>query len=483
MKNKKLIHIASALCFLAYNIVFMSFTASAQINKKTEPVVLNGIVTFTGITDAAEEKVTYLVKPQNAPDEDFLAIGELSAASDGSFTIEFGLNASGTYVLDIKDANGNTHSETIAYTTAADRQAQLLADINTGTADEVKSALWELNFEYDEVKFNSLTEEAKNWIVKYLPKCGPYTLMADAQSEYKKQNALYAINSAKVAGIKAEVAKHQAFLALAANSEVNTFVTYSGTAQQTALVTSLSSNPAYTTDLLVSAITAANDVPNPTPSYPSSGGGGGGGGGGASKPTITGISINPNPAPSQEPKEETKTFADMSEAAWAKEAVESLCEKGVISGDENGNFRPNSGITREEFVKMVVVAFGVKDAENNFVFLDVFDSDWYFEYVGAAYEAGIVNGISEDFFGINKPLTRQDAAVILKRAADYAQISINDVREYDGFNDSNEIADYAADAVNTLYRGGVISGMPDGSFKPTDTCTRAETAKMIYEII
>ena len=77
MKNKKLKHIASALCFLAYNIVFMSFTASAQINKKTEPVVLNGIVTFTGITDAAEEKVTYLVKPQNAPDEDFLAIGEL----------------------------------------------------------------------------------------------------------------------------------------------------------------------------------------------------------------------------------------------------------------------------------------------------------------------------------------------------------------------------------------------------------------------
>lgn len=479
MKNKRLIHIFSAICL--FSVPFMSSIASAQISKTTETSVLNGIVSFSGKTDAQTGKVMYLVKPQGSSDEEFVAIDELTADLDGKFKIELGFKNSGTYVLDIKDASGATYSEVIEYMTAVDRQAQILLDINTGTPDEVEKALSELNFEYDTVKFNALaTDEAKNWIVKYIQMCRPYALMSDVEAEYKKQNALYLINSAKVTGIRTEMGKHQVLLGLSGNVEVNKFISSSGTAKPSALVTSLSANPAYKADLLVAAITEANKVPNRDITYPS---GGGGGGGGATKPYITNIVKNPNPTPSEDTREETKVFPDMDGSEWAKEAVEYLAEKDVISGDENGNFRPNSSIIREEFVKMVVVAFGVKEAENNFVFLDVFDSDWYFEYVGAAYEAGIVHGISEDFFGIKKQISRQDAAVILKRAADYAGIEPKDVKEYNGFYDENEISDYAKESVTALYKSGVISGMPDGSFKPASTCTRAQAAKMIYEIV
>ncbi len=481
MKNKRLIHIFSAICL--FSVPFMSSIASAQISKTTETLVLNGIVSFSGKTEIQAGKIMYIVKPQGAPDEEFVAIDELTADLDGKFKIELGFKNSGTYVLDIKDSSGATYSEVIDYKTAVDRQAQILLDINTGTPDEVKKALSELNFEYNNVKFNDLTtDDAKNWIVKYIQMCRPYELMSDVEAEYKKQNALYLINSAKVTGIRTEIGKHQVLLGLSGNGEVNKFISSSGTAKPSALVTSLSANPAYKADLLVAAITEANKVKNSDITYPS-GGGGGGGGGGATKPYITNIVENPNPTPSEDTSVETKVFPDMDGSEWAKEAVESLAEKDVISGDENGNFRPNSSITREEFVKMVVVAFGVKEAENNFVFLDVFDSDWYFEYVGAAYEAGIVRGISEDFFGIKKPISRQDAAVILKRAADYVGTELKAVNEYSGFYDGNEISDYAKESVTALYKSGVISGMPDGSFKPASTCTRAQAAKMIYEIV
>ena len=485
IKNKKLLCIAVMICVLVCNTVFMGLVASAQVGKQSETVVLNGIVTFSGITDEGNTKIMYLVKPENAPDEDFEALGELRSDSDGSFVIEFGLNTSGTYVLDMMDEKGDTYSETVDYVTASDRQVQLLDDINSGTTVEAEKALSELNFAYNEIEFNSLSNEEQSWIVKYLQMSGPYENMTKAEEEYKIKNALYDINSAKVAGIREEIAEHQEFLGLNDNSEVNNFVKSSATYHQSALVSNLHKNPAYTTDLLISAITEANDTKKPT----SPQGGGGGGGGSSSKYKNTNISVAPEPEkkpeviPEGEKTEESKTFADMKDAMWANDAVEALVQRGVISGDQNGNFRPNDVITRQEFVKMVVTAFGVEMAENNFVFLDVFDSDWYFEYVGAAYHAGIVKGISEDFFGINKPITRQDAAVILKRAADYKGIELKNSREYDGFSDSDDISDYAKESVDALYRSGVINGMPGGLFMPNNPCTRAETAQMIYGII
>ena len=85
MKNKKILHSVSRLCFC----ICSAATASAQINKTAETSVLNGIAEFSGQTDASEGKITYLVKPQGAADEDFLAIGETNTAKDGSFAIVF----------------------------------------------------------------------------------------------------------------------------------------------------------------------------------------------------------------------------------------------------------------------------------------------------------------------------------------------------------------------------------------------------------
>ena len=48
------------------------------------------------------------------------------------------------------------------------------------------------------------------------------------------------------------------------------------------------------------------------------------------------------------------------------------------------------------------------------------------------------------------------------------------------FTDADSIAEYAAEAVDTLQQAGIINGMEDGSFAPAATATRAQAAKILY---
>ena len=55
----------------------------------------------------------------------------------------------------------------------------------------------------------------------------------------------------------------------------------------------------------------------------------------------------------------------MQESHWAYGAVKALKEKGVISGYADGSFAPDRTVTREEFVKMIVTAFSLENADAN----------------------------------------------------------------------------------------------------------------------
>lgn len=176
-------------------------------------------------------------------------------------------------------------------------------------------------------------------------------------------------------------------------------------------------------------------------------------------------------------------FADLSEAEWAREAVETLAEMGIINGRSESVFAPNDNITREEFVKIIVGAFSIAKAEENAGFADVADGEWYEVYVDSAYKAGIVKGMSETIFGVGEKISRQDMAVMVHNAARVSGIELAAVKEAIEFSDADRIAEYAKEAVGVLQTAGVISGIGDNMFAPEGNATRAEAAKMIYEII
>ncbi len=213
----------------------------------------------------------------------------------------------------------------------------------------------------------------------------------------------------------------------------------------------------------------------------SSGGGGGGGGGAVLSGNVASVKATPEPMntpvptaePTMNPTAEPISFNDMDEAQWAESAVYSLCERGILKGYEDGSFRPNGNITREEFVAVIVRYLGF-DTPAKCSFDDVSENDWFYEAVAKAYSKGIIKGISETQFGTGNIITRQDAALILYN------IGGLDAEGDMNFNDAGEIAHYATEAVRVLSVNGIINGNPDGSFEPTGTLTRAQAAKLIY---
>jgi hypothetical protein len=128
---------------------------------------------------------------------------------------------------------------------------------------------------------------------------------------------------------------------------------------------------------------------------------------------------------------------------------------------------------------MAVLAFGFPHPTSVSEFYDVDYDDWYCEYVMGAYRAGIVNGMGNASFGAGIPVARQDMAVIALRAAELKGMVLAEIRGGSDFADKDSISAYALTAVDKIYRAGIIDGMGDGRFCPSDGATRAQAAKII----
>ncbi len=204
----------------------------------------------------------------------------------------------------------------------------------------------------------------------------------------------------------------------------------------------------------------------------SQGGTGSGGGGGSSKGGGTTGSIGLTPQPD---KPQT-AFADMADH-WAKDSVERMSTLGIVKGYEDGSFRPEVSVTRAEFTKMIAAALALNDAAAQFD--DVAVGDWYYGAVGAAANAGIVNG-DGGRFDPERYITRQDAAVIVHRAIAYKGKNLEGTSF--GFNDESAIAEYAVGAVNALAANGIVTGY-NGGFAPNDNITRAEAATIVLRMV
>jgi len=224
------------------------------------------------------------------------------------------------------------------------------------------------------------------------------------------------------------------------------------------------------------------------------GGGGGGGAGGAGPKPETPDDTQKEPVDDNNNQVEPPlidnpvidtpdnvTYSDVAEKDWYYEDVTMLSEKGIVSGDGTGNFSPNSNVTREQFLKMLIEAAEVDVAEGDNTFEDVSPDAWYKPYVLKAKNFGIVNGVSDTKFGIGTNITRQDMAVMLSRVIEKLEIDVSGT-QFDKFADNENISEYAKDAVQFMKSIGLIEGY-NNEFRPKDNLTRAEAATIIAKFI
>lgn len=171
-------------------------------------------------------------------------------------------------------------------------------------------------------------------------------------------------------------------------------------------------------------------------------------------------------------------YSDMADYEWAKEAVNELTRRKIVAGMGDSTFAPADNVTREQFVKMLVIAAQSYNSEAACNFDDVREDSWYYSYVASAKEAGLVNGVSETEFGTGRPITREDMAVMIYNALKAANVSAELT-----FADADSVSDYAKEAVAYLAEGGYVTGKDGNLFAPGDLSTRAEAAVIIHRFL
>ena len=223
--------------------------------------------------------------------------------------------------------------------------------------------------------------------------------------------------------------------------------------------------------------TVKNRKTNNTPSGGTSVSGSGGGRGNSA----IDYTMTQNP-PDKKDDTETVKFADVDDSHWAKAAIDSLAKLKIVSGMGDGIFEPDTNVTREQFIKMLMAAIGADIDGGKSSFTDLKEDGWYYPYIAKAEEIGLVKG-NDGIFGLNSDMTRQDAAVFLYRAAQYKNIALNEESDNITFDDFDDISDYAVEAIKAMNANGIINGMDNNRFESHNPCTRAMAAKMIYGLL
>lgn len=177
-----------------------------------------------------------------------------------------------------------------------------------------------------------------------------------------------------------------------------------------------------------------------------------------------------------------KTFGDLGRVEWARKPIEAMAAKGIINGTGASTYSPAAGITRADYLVLLVKTLGLT-AEFDSNFDDVAPGAYYYEAVGIAKELGIAAGGGNNRFNPKENISRQDMMVLTARALEkYKDLKASkDVNVLDKFGDKGDIAGYAAESLATLVKEGLIAGSGD-KLNPRAQTTRAEAAVFLYRI-
>ncbi len=173
---------------------------------------------------------------------------------------------------------------------------------------------------------------------------------------------------------------------------------------------------------------------------------------------------------------------------WAKEAINDMGSRMVISGVGNGIFQPDRAITRAEFTAIVVTALGLKPGIGTASFTDVKDSDWYSGYIKTAFEYNIVSGYDAEKFGPKDSITREQAMSIIARAMKITPLKVElaegETQKLLGaFLDREKTAGYAKDSIAACVKAGVVQGRNGKVLDAKKNITRAEVAVIVRNML
>ncbi|MHB8157490.1 MAG: S-layer homology domain-containing protein, partial [Desulfocucumaceae bacterium] len=176
-------------------------------------------------------------------------------------------------------------------------------------------------------------------------------------------------------------------------------------------------------------------------------------------------------------------LTDVPDSHWAHAMIAELSGKGIIGGYPSGDFMPENNITRAEFTRVLTKAINLADQAAGSTYSDVTPGAWYLGCVEAAAKAGLIKGYENGDFRPDANITRQEMAVVLVRAMGLESQAKAKGEEKTAFADDQSIAAWARGFVVTAVGQNLVGGYPDNTFGPDNNATRAEACAMIYKML
>lgn len=167
---------------------------------------------------------------------------------------------------------------------------------------------------------------------------------------------------------------------------------------------------------------------------------------------------------------------------WARDYISYMSKRGVVSGYDEGDFRPDRNMTRAEFACMIAKYLNINVYNYRGVTLPYADAEsipeWAYMQVQALYSLGIMQGTQDGdkiYFSPYQNIRRSEYCVAAARLLPSNLYSSGiDVA------DKDDIPAWAKDSMALLYTHGIIGGYTDGEVKPYNNVTRAEAVKILF---
>ena len=178
-------------------------------------------------------------------------------------------------------------------------------------------------------------------------------------------------------------------------------------------------------------------------------------------------------------------FTDLDPKAWYHDGIHFALEEGIMNGTGEKTFSPNAATSRAMVVTILYRMEGSPAASMQKAFSDVSYDTWYGAAVSWAAANGIVEGYEDGTFRPNTAITREQLAAILYRYAAYKgdwTVDYHTENVLAAYPDAASVSGYAVKALNWAVAEGLINGM-DGALNPRGTATRAQAAAILYRYL
>ena len=183
------------------------------------------------------------------------------------------------------------------------------------------------------------------------------------------------------------------------------------------------------------------------------------------------------------PKDEQLPFVDVKESDWFYDAVAFVYEHDLLLGTEKTFFSPNEPLSRAMLVQILYNLEDKPAAAGTGGFTDVSASAWYADAVAWAAANKIVAGNDNGTFAPESAITREQIAVIFRNYTEFKGQSVAVSGSLAGFTDGAKTSDWATDAMQWAVGTGLFSGKENGILDPVGNSTRAEAAVVLMKFL